>query len=70
MRRIQKTERCEWEDLCEEAGRPDLIHRCLGYQKSEGEDSLTKEEILELLIQRFPKKEHLPDSGTDLSFES
>ena len=57
MRRIQKTERCEWEDLCEEAGRPDLIHRCLGYQKSEGEDSLTKEEILELLIQRFPKKD-------------
>jgi hypothetical protein len=57
MRRIQKTERIEWVNLCEEAGRPELIHRCMGYQRSEGEDSLTKEEILELLIQRFPKKD-------------
>lgn len=56
MKRIKKIERCAWEDLCDEAGRPDLVDRCLGYQKSEGEDSLTKQDILELLIQRFPKK--------------
>jgi len=56
MKIIVRTERVEWEDLCKKMERPDLFHRCYGYQKSEGEDSLTKEEIIVKMIQQFPKK--------------
>lgn len=56
MGKIAKTEVIEWKKLLKEHDRGDLYLRCFHYVKSEGEDELSKEQILEKLIEQFPEK--------------
>ncbi len=56
MEKIANTERIEWDKLLKRVDRLDLFHPCYYYVKSELEDDLSKEQILEKLIEQFPEK--------------
>ena len=56
MKVIAKTDEIEWKQLLKEHDRGDLFNKCFHYVKSEGEDGLSKLEILEKLKEQFSEK--------------
>ena len=52
MIRIAKTDRIEFGKLLKVCDRRDLLYACLAWE----EEELTKEQIVEKLIQEFPEK--------------
>ena len=53
MIRIAKTDRIEFGKLLKVCDRSDLLYACLAWTS---EEELTKEQIVEKLIQEFPEK--------------
>ena len=56
MGKFENTERIEWKKLLKRHDREDLFQACFYYVKSEGEDNLSKDDILEKLKIQFPEK--------------